>query len=93
MIKFRILAVILVVLMVLGASAQIKESFVGQKGSDYIACYVNLPMSDMIPLGLDTILSRQLFRTSNITVKDAYQGYKKQFDKTLTLRENWDGSA
>ncbi len=88
MIKFRILAVILVVLMVLGASAQIKESFVGQKGSDYIACYVNLPMSDMIPLGLDTILSRQLFRTSNITVKDAYQGYKKQFDKTLTLNTN-----
>lgn len=74
-------------LLVLRASAQIKENFVGQRGADYIACYVNLPMSANIPLGLDSVLAKFLFHVSNTTVQEAYQGYKKHFDSILRMNK------
>mgnify|MGYP006873132665 CR=1 FL=1 len=69
--------------------AQVKDYFVGRKGNQYTTCKVTLPMRKDIPLGLDTLLAKSLFRTHNTTVKESYSSYKKHFDEILPAnREN-----
>ena len=63
-------------------SSQTNDTFVGENDGEYTLVEVQLPISSNVPLRLNMLLAKWLFRTDGtITVEDAYKTYKSQFSR------------
>ena len=68
--------------------AQISETFVGENSNGLTFVDAQLPVSKEVPIKLNKYLAKQLFGTKDSTVSEAYNGYKKEFKRTLLPKKS-----